>query len=236
MPPREYEATVSAIFQKTHDVRELHFAPDGDHFEYVAGQYIAFKVPAEDKPKGVSRLYSICTSPSDEALGIVYNYVGGPGTRFLQALKEGDRVSFKGPFGKFVLDETSDRHVCLVATGTGVGPFRSILREQLERAPHRHFTLLWGVRHKKDLYYQGEFESLAAEYDNFAFCMTLTGQDEEDRQWGGHHGRVTALFPEIFPSVDNLEVYVCGNDAMIRDMKQICDNAGSCPFYREVYF
>jgi CDP-4-dehydro-6-deoxyglucose reductase, E3 len=235
MPPIPCKATVSRIDNLTHDVRDIAFEiSEPSDFVFQAGQYMAFRVPAPDKPKGASRLYSICSAPSDApTLRVVYNYVGGPGTHFLHGLHVGDAVDFKAPFGKFVLKADSDRDILYVATGTGIGPFRGMLREHLPQTTHRKTTLLWSVREERDLYYQEEFRALEKSHPNFRLLMTVT---RSGATWQGLRGRVTAIFPEYFPSVENLEVYVCGNDDMIKEMKALCDAKGECPFYREIYY
>lgn len=235
MPPIPCRATVAERNDLTHDVREIAFRlNEPAALAYQAGQYIAFRCPSASKPAGISRLYSLCSAPRDDGvLRIVYNYVGGPGTAFLHGLNVGGAVDFKAPFGKFFLQGDSSRDVLFVATGTGIGPFRGMLREHLPVVRNRQFTLLWSVREERDLYYQEEFRQLETTYPNFRLLMTLT---RPDAAWQGLRGRVTAIFPEYFPSVDNLEVYVCGNDAMIIDVKSLCDARGECPFHREIYY
>ncbi|MBI2343860.1 MAG: FAD-dependent oxidoreductase [Deltaproteobacteria bacterium] len=235
MPLITCQSRVAAVRTLTHDVRELTFAlTDPPAFPFLAGQYVAFRAPAPDKPKGASRLYSLCSPPSEEGtLRVVYNFVGGPGTAYLHTLNVGDAVEFKGPSGKFLFQTESTRDALFVATGTGIGPFRSMLLEYLQTMHQRKLTVLWSVRQERDLYYQDEFRALEQRYPHFRFCMTLTRPTGD---WQGLRGRVTAIFPEHFPSVDNLEVYVCGHENMITQMQQLCDARGGCPFYREIYY
>lgn len=229
------QAVVEQVRQLTHDVRELTFRlREPVALDFVAGQYLNFRVPAPDKPKPVSRLYSIDSAPSERGIvRLVYNYVGGPGTAFLQGLAVGGAVHFKAPFGHFVLQAESTRDILMVATGTGIVPFRSMLQEHLAAGMPRTVTLLWGVRSQRDLYYQDELAALAQRYTNFRFLMTLS---QPEAGWSGLKGRVTAIFPEYFPAVDALEVYACGSDTMIVDVKALCEARGGCPFYREKYF
>lgn len=235
MPPIPCKATVAELSDLTHDVRELTFQlTEPATLAYQAGQYITFRCPSTEKPAGVSRLYSLCSAPRDDGkLRIVYNYVGGPGTAFLHNLPLGGPVEFKAPFGKFTLQADSPHDVLCVATGTGVGPFRGMMREHLPSMGSRKMTLLWSVREERDLYYQEEFRALEKTYPQFRLLMTLT---RPTGKWQGLRGRVTALFPEFFPTVDNLDVYVCGNDAMITDIKALCDARGGCSFHREIYY
>ncbi|MBI4239054.1 MAG: hypothetical protein HY696_11665 [Deltaproteobacteria bacterium] len=229
------QARVEAMRQLTADVRELTFRlQEPSTLPFTAGQYIGFRVPAAGKDKPVSRLYSINSAPCEAGLvQLLYNYVGGPGTEFLQGLTVGSAVAFKGPYGAFTLKEASTRDVLFVGTGTGLAPFRSMLREYLPRGLQRRVTLLWGVRHEADVYYQEEFAALEQTYPNFRFLLTLSRAADG---WQGLRGRVTQIFPEFFSNVENLEVYCCGSDAMIHDITALCKARGECPVYREKYF
>ncbi len=233
MPPITVQAEVSKIVKLTHDVRELTFRlKNPATLDFIAGQYVNFRIVRPDQPKPASRMYSIGSAPSESGvLRLVYNYVGGPGTTYLDALQIGETVECKAPFGHFVLDLESTRDVAFVATGTGVAPFYSMLLEYLPKNIDRKMTLVWGVREPRDLYYQAELDALKERYANFHYAMAMSRGD-----WRGTTGRVTAIFPKIFPTLDNLEVYICGSTAMITDMKSLCDAAGGCPFHREKYF
>lgn len=235
--PQLYKATVLHARQLTHDVRELTFQVNepGD-WAYKAGQYISFACPRDDNPKPIARLYSLASHPAQKGVAqIVYNYVGGPGTKFLQSLKEGQDVEFKGPFGNFLL-KNNDRDVLFGATGTGVAPFRSMLHDQLSQGSKRNFTLLWGVRQREDLYYQDEFTDMAKQYPNFKFCMALSQEHRTEPVWDGLHGRITAHVKDLYSSTDNLDAYLCGSDYMIKDMTELLMSLGQCSVHREKYF
>ncbi len=234
MPPLQYKAVVQDLKQLTEDVRELTFKilnPEG--WDFKAGQYIQFFCPRDDNPKPIARMYSLCSNPAEKGMAkIVYNYVGGPGTRFLQALQMGQETRFKGPFGHFTLKQGSTRDVVFIATGTGIAPFKSMLEWELANGNKRNFMILWGLRHKADVYYQEEFDALASTYPNFKFYLTLS----QEPTWNGMHGRVTVHIKVLFKSVDNIEVYLCGSDAMIKDITGQFKSIGECPILREKYF
>lgn len=234
MPPIQYKAVVQDAKQLTHDVRELTFKIQGPaDWDYKAGQYVSFFCPREGNPKPIARMYSLCSNPTEKGVAkVVYNYVGGPGTKFLQALQVGQAVEFKGPYGHFVLKQDSSRHAVFIATGTGIAPFKSMVEEELAKGNRRNFTILWGVRNLRDIYYKEAFEALAQKFPNFKFHLTLS----QETAWGGLCGRVTAHIKDLFPSVDNIEVYLCGSDAMIQDVTTQLKAIGDCPILREKYF
>lgn len=228
-------ATVASHHELAREVYELTFAlRTPEQLPYQAGQYIGFRIPVPGKERPASRLYSIASAPSEPGIvRLVYNYVGGPGTGYLRGLAVGQEAAFKGPYGNFLLDLKSTRNVLMVATGTGIAPFLSMLHEHLPTQSHRQITLLWGVRSLPDLYYQKELSALEKAHPHFRWLMPLSRPEPE---WTGLKGRVTAIFPDFFPVIDNLEVYACGSDAMIQDLKSLCEARGGCPFHREKYF
>lgn len=241
MPPITCKSEVAKISNFTHDVREITFRlKEPADLPFTAGQYVNFMVPVEGKTKPASRLYSIASAPYEKGIiKIVYNYVGGPGTAFLHGLSVGSPVTFKAPFGHFVVRLDSVRDVLFVATGTGVIPFYSMINEYFGMgiADHllkgRKVTLLWGIRHEKDLYWQEELRAIEKISPNFRLLLTLSRPEGE---WTGLKGRVTAIFPEYYKSVENLEIYCCGGDAMIGEITALAKERGLCPVYREKYF
>ena len=94
-------------------------------------------------------------------------------------------------------------------------------------------SLYWGLRSQRDVYYQQEFDALAVRSPNLSFAIALS---RPDVGWPGYAGRVTGMVEEQVTSVKNLDVFLCGNHAMIRDVTQIIRVKGLCPIYREIYY
>ena len=99
----------------------------------------------------------------------------------LFALKHGSRV-FLGPkaSGIFTLDRVPpDKAVVLIATGTGLAPYVSMLRTMLVNETQRRFVVLHGARYSWDLGYRGELESLARLRPNFTYIPSITRPDQD---------------------------------------------------------
>lgn len=231
-----FRAKVSRVRDLTHDVRELELTLCEPHeIIFKAGQFISFDVPKEGHPYPVTRPYSIASPPliSDRVL-LLFNLVpGGPGSTYLFSLREGHTVSFKGPAGSFYLREDPTKRVLMVATGTGIAPFRSMLLTQLERGDAQSVTLIWGLRHERDLYYQDELQALAERHRQFSFVITLS---RAGSTWTGAKGRVNGLIQEQVTSVRDLAVYLCGNNDMIKEVTATIQAKGLCPIHREKYY
>jgi NAD(P)H-flavin reductase len=232
---QSYRAVVDRIHDLTHDVREIdcHLI-DPKEIVFKAGQFISFEIIPAEATRSVVRPYSIASPPQqDQVIRIVLNRVpGGIGSSFLFGLNPGDRLTFKGPVGSFYVRDLT-RDLLFVATGTGIAPIRSMILGLLHHGHKGSIRLYWGLRSQRDLYYQEELERLGRQYPNFASTVTLSRPEGD---WQGPEGRVTRLVEEGVQSVKNLAVYLCGNNAMIRDVTALINQKGLCPVYREIYY
>lgn len=153
------DLTVSAIRQETPDcITAFLKSTDSNDcpFDYTAGQYLTFRFDAlAEKP--VVRSYTMSSSPVDQtcAAVTVKQIPGGiVSSHFCNQLKVGDTLKALGPIGKFIWDDAKDQdHLVMVAAGSGVTPFLSIIREYIEKtekAPKR-MALLVSFRTEEDI-------------------------------------------------------------------------------------
>jgi NAD(P)H-flavin reductase len=236
MPLQTFRARVARCRDLTHDVRELDLELiEPPELAFQAGQFISFEVLPPGAARPVTRPYSIASPPSRRGiLTLLFNRVpGGPGSGFLFGLRPGDEVRFKGPAGHFTLKDDGTRDRLFVATGTGIAPIRSMLLALRERGDARRATLYWGLRSRRDLYYQEELAALATEHPGFSAVVTLSRPEPD---WTGEVGRVTRLVEERITSVAGLAAYLCGNGAMIKEVTALLNRRGLCPVYREKYY
>lgn len=230
-----FRAKVAAVRDLTHDVRQIDLAlVDPPQIRFVAGQFVSFEIDRPGFPTPATRPYSIASPPHDaDRIELVLNRVpGGPGSSYLFGLGEGDPTTFKGPVGSFSLHD-NQRDVLFVATGTGIAPIRSMLRSLAVRSSPRRITLFWGLRSERDLYYQDELAILQRQLPSLSATITLS---QPTGSWPGPVGRVTLLVADAVTTTSNLEVYLCGNGGMIRDVRNIMRQKGLCPIYTEQYF
>jgi NAD(P)H-flavin reductase len=232
----QFKSRVERVRDLTFDVREITLRLlDPPQIEFKAGQFISFEVVKEGIKFPLVRPYSIASPPSRrETVTLLLNLIpGGPGSTFLFGLKEGDEARFTGPAGSFYLRDDPARDLLFVATGTGIAPFFSMLLTLFERGAPRPITLFWGLRSQRDLYYQEELAALARAHPNFSFLTTLSRPEDG---WTGARGRVTRLVEERIAAVANLDVYLCGNSGMIKEVTGIVRKKGLCPIHREKFY
>jgi ferredoxin-NADP reductase len=212
-------------------IESVEIAPEVRHFvfeapalksvEFIPGQFVSFT--DEVKGKKITRAYSIASAPADNnRFGLCLNLVkDGIFSPHLFQMKPGDVVEMLPPLGQFILRHP-DRDAILIATGTGIAPFRSILHAHLDEKS-ASFTLIFGVRHQHSLMYRTEFEEMAKRFPHFHFRPTLTLPDPS---WTGRTGRVQTHLAEAIGDRRDLDFYLCGLKAMVDDVRLILKGMG----------
>jgi ferredoxin--NADP+ reductase len=249
----ELNAVVQQRIEVTPGLMVIRVVPDGWQLpEFAPGQFAVLGLPPEaprcegaeeedEKPKAgrlMRRAYSIASSSvAREYLEFYITLVRSGGlTPRLFALETGERI-WLGPkiTGKFTLDQAPpDSSLALVATGTGLAPYMSMLRTILRDAGERRIAVLLGARHSWELGYQSELVAMARLHSAFSYLPIISRPAEEPVPWGGLAGYVQDLWlrNEIErvwgepPTPENTRVFLCGNPAMIDDMVALLAEEG----------
>lgn len=197
---------------------------DGQALDYLPGQFIQVHLTGRDG-QPTKRSYSLATI-HDHALGpgeavdIAVSYVpGGAATALFENLREGDELLASGPFGRFcLLPGDANRRYLLIATGTGVTPYRSMLPllEQAILERGIEVALLFGARSEQELIYAEDFRAMAAKHPGrFRFLPCYSREFNESAGPDARRGHVTAHLAELAPRADRDIAYLCGNPNMV---------------------
>lgn len=223
MPTPSYITTCTQNKKLCHDVWEVKLRmPEGQKFQFQAGQFVLFDVPALGKPEDIQpRAYSIASPPTEDTeLTFILRYKpeGRASLWVDQMLKVGDPVRIQGPLGRFVLDDKTDKEYIFVGTGSGVAPFRAHLKWVLEtQKEQRPLHLFFGVRHEEDLFWVEEIKELEKQHPNFHASISVS---QPNGEWKGLCGRVTDIMPNVITDFSHVSAYICGNPAMVKDVKE----------------
>lgn len=190
------------------------------NFYFEAGQFIQVMAPAGEKH--VFRSYSLSSVPTDEYIELcVKLYDTGIASKLFQISNPGDTLSFKGPAGRFTVQETT-KDLYFIATGVGLAPIMGMIRDELSNQKNtRKLHLIFGVRSEKDVFWTDRLKELEERYPNFTYSVTLSQPSEE---WVGLHGRVTEHIPE---DTSGLQVYLCGSMDMIKAVHELLTIRGT---------
>jgi ferredoxin-NADP reductase len=190
---------------------------DGAGFCFDPGQWVSLILPVDGER--LIRAYSIASSPrADDTFDLAVTHViDGPASDYLYSLNPGERLQLTGPFGTFLIRYPIDRPIYLIATGTGVAPFRAMLHDLLERQEVTvPVTLVFGVRTAGDILYREEFEDLARRFPNFHFLPTLSRPGAD---WSGATGYVQAAAARLLLPRHEADIYVCGVRKMVNETR-----------------
>lgn len=196
-------------------IRHFRFeVPDVESFEFTPGQWVSMTEAIGEKK--VTRAYSLASLPEGNRFEICLNKVEeGLFSPHLFSLKPGDTVPTKGPVGNFTV-KAKDREAIFVATGTGVVPYRPMLRQPGYLDAGTKATLIFGARYAEGLMFEAEFAALAEQFENFNFLPTVTRPPEG---WQGRSGRVQPLLWEVLGDRTDVDVYVCGLKEMVESVR-----------------
>jgi ferredoxin--NADP+ reductase len=191
----------------------------------VEAQAVAVAKAAEDPERMIRRAYSIASeSRADEYLEFYLTVVmSGELTPRLFKLKVKDRV-YVGPkaVGVFTLAKAPGKHILMIGTGTGLAPYMSMLRSELECNGDRKFVVVHGARFSWDLGYRTELTGLARHCRNFCYIPVIT-RPQEDVTWKGRSGYLQNLIASgaieeetgLALTPENFDIFLCGNPGMI---------------------
>jgi ferredoxin-NADP reductase len=214
------EAVLVRARSITPSVRELTFDPGPGH-THVPGHWVTmFLDRAGEEP--IKRQYSVASAPRDDGTFdlAVTRVEGGSMSTYLHAADIGTRIRMLPAQGLFVL-EPMERPILMVATGTGLAPFRAMLQEiEAKSVASQPIYLLFGCRTEADLLYCDELEALASNLSYFTFLPTLSRAPES---WQGRRGWVQAHLPELITQTGtDVDVYVCGLTRMVKEVRRMC--------------
>lgn len=204
-----------------------------DPLTFQAGQFVI--VGLDHNGTRIQKPYSLVSTPSDEFLEIHLNTVkGGEFSHLITGLVVGDTVHVSNrPSGLLTLNEVPKElpHLWFFASGTGIGPFVSILHTEELWQRFEKIVVCYSVRTAEEMAYRGDFEALVARYpDKFQFVPFVTRGTAPDVI----HSRLTTFLAtgeleeriglQLTP--ESSHVMLCGNSAMIKEAMTLLQQKG----------
>ena len=190
-------------------------------FRFSAGEFVMLAL----QEQGVQRAYSVTSGPGDDYLEFLSIKVpNGPLTGELARIQPGEElyISEKSTGTLTLTNVELGGNLWLLATGTGVAPFISILNDPDTYNCFDEITLAWSVRKREDL--DSYAEMLYNLPINFLPIVT------QDKSWTGFNKRITTkinsglILPELDPSKH--KVMICGSLEFNNDVKSILNTYG----------
>jgi len=203
-------AEITEIREEIEDVRTFFFRfldPELERaFPIRSGQFVMCTVFGAGE-----FAVSLPWSPEQDRRHLSVRNVGKV-TSALHALRVGDKIGIRGPFGNgFPYDGLKGQNLIYVAGGIGLIPLRSsIVHVLLHRPDFGRIILLYGARSTKDLMYRPNIEDWRKR-DGFETFVTI---DRAEPGWDGEVGFVHTLIEKAKIPTENTTAFVCGPPIM----------------------
>ena len=227
----QLECPAHSIDYTTFDIEE-EYRGDWDKFNVWQHKSVvneptvrAYSMANYPEEQGVVKFNIRIASPPPGSNGIP----AGKMSSYVFNLKPGDKMNVYGPFGEFFAKET-EAEMIFIGGGAGMAPMRSLIFDQLKRLNSTRKTSFWyGARSMREAFYGEDYDSLAAENDNFEWHLALSDPQPEDN-WDGLTGFIhNVLFENYLKDHDapeDCEFYMCGPPMMNAAVVQMLQDLG----------
>ena len=207
-----------------------------DLMPFKAGQFVRLQLPVDvdGETQIQAKAYSLVNAPQESSLEVFFNVIpNGKVSTALSLLQEGDQLTVSQPAnGFFVLDEVPPaRDLWMIATGTGLGPYLSMLKTTQPWQRFERVILVHSVRHVNELAYDQLLHQLTLQYPQQFQYISCVTRETNPR---GLNSRVTTLLGngelELYAGMtiqpETSHVMLCGNHSMLEDMKNLLGQRG----------
>jgi ferredoxin-NADP reductase len=180
-----------------------------------AGQHVDVRLTAEDGYQA-QRSYSIASAPEDGVLVLTVERLddGEVSPYLTDELRAGDELELRGPIGGyFVWEQALGGPLLLIAGGSGIVPFRAMLRHRSAVDSETAVRLLYSSRSWDEVIYRDELLRQREMGVDVEFTLTRAWPDD----WTGYRGRIDqVLLDEVaWPEPERPLTYICGPSGFV---------------------
>jgi benzoate/toluate 1,2-dioxygenase reductase subunit len=219
--PATHEGTIAAVEQLSESTIGLSVdLPDSIGF--LPGQYVNVGIPGT----ALTRAYSFSSPPGGaRASFVVRNVPGGRMSSFLTGdARPGQQIQMTGPFGSFYLRPVV-RPTLLLAGGTGIAPFLSMLEKLAEEGSDHPVRMVFGVTNDHDLVAIEQLDALSRRLPAFEYRTCVASPDSAH----GRKGYVTSHIDAEWLNDGDADVYLCGPVPMVEAVRGWLEASGTPP-------
>jgi ferredoxin-NADP reductase len=217
----DYKTSFIASIEQNNDTKSFRFSrPPG--FNFQAGQF--FSVAIKEK---LAKHFSFSNSPTEEGfIELTTKMTGSEFKNALNALKEGETVGIKGPFGTFTYDPAFKK-IAFLSGGIGITPIRSICKYLTDMNVECDVILLYGNNREEDITFRKDFEEMASKLKRLRFVNVLSSPKAS---WSGYRGFINSdvLLKEMSDFKERV-FYICGPPGMVLAMVKLLEGLTVAP-------
>lgn len=229
MSPRAtYLLTLEKRERLAADIYEFRFS-GAARLRFRPGQYLEWTL-RHSRPdcRGNRRYFTIASSEDERHVRLGVKFYPGASSfkRALLAMSPGSEIVASQLAGEFVLPVNKREKLVFMAGGIGITPFRSMIRDLLDRGEKRPITVLYSNRTAPEIVYADVLEA-AREQLGIRTVYTLTDRDCVPPDWRGATGRVDAeMIERTVPDYRERTFYLSGPRALVVGFEEVLRRIG----------
>ena len=218
--PPYWDAEIIDVDHRTFDISVLRVRTE-EPIPYSAGQSLSAE--HRDVRPREWRLYTPANAPGGTEIELHVRLISGGAVSgsLVLAAAPGQRLRLGAPFGRLVVDPTSDQPLLLVAGGTGLAPMRAIIDQLAISGRRRPTHLYFGVRTGREVYDAAMLDQLEREHGWLSVVTVVS----DDTRWAGRSGLVGQAVAAD-GDWSTAEVLVCGSPPMVEATVKLLVEAG----------
>ncbi len=213
--------------QVSADVYDFIFRPD-KRLAFQAGQYLEWTLPHQHPDsRGNRRYFTVASSPTEQEviMGVKFYPKSSSFKRSLLKMERGDTVVASQLSGDFTLPRNRNKKLVFIAGGIGITPFRSMVKELIDRQEKRDIVLFYSNKTPADVAYKNIFEQAGR---TFGLKTIYSVTDEKFPQnWNGRIGYIDGrmIMTEV-PDWRERIFYLSGPQGMVTAFDQTLKKMG----------
>jgi ferredoxin-NADP reductase len=221
---------VAAVIDEAPDAITLRLRL-GEATGFLPGQYYNVRLAVPGRQRPVQRAYSVGSSPVPDPSVIdlgIREVPGGLLSPPLVGLRVGERLSVRGPYGRFTWDGRDAGPVLLVGAGSGMVPLMSMVRHGAQRGRRDPVVLVCSAITYSHALYRDELAGLASRHPWLQVVHCITRDPAEQR--AHYHRRVdSTVLSESLEGNHVVAAYLCGPPAMVETTAEALVGLGLAP-------
>jgi glycine betaine catabolism B len=227
-PKAKHLLMLQARTQLAPDVYEFRFRRDRE-LRFRPGQYLEWTLDhSRPDSRGNRRCFTIASSPAEceVRLGVKFYPDASSFKRSLLAMRPGHEIVASQLAGEFVLPANKRSKLVFMAGGIGITPFRSMIRDLLDRKEKRPITVLYSNKTAREIVYTDVLEEARTQL-GIETVYTLTDANSVPPDWQGGTGRVDAeMIARTVPDYRERTFYLSGPRSLVVGLERVLRDIG----------
>jgi glycine betaine catabolism B len=213
--PIELVTEIIEIVQRTYNVKSFR-VDDNGAVPFMAGQFLSVSL---GDGKDLTKYLSISNSPTETGyIEFTKKLTESIFSKKLDALKVGDKVKIKYPFGNFTFKKEYKK-TAFLSGGIGITPIRSMVKYVTDSRINSDMVLVYGNHSFRDVVFKEDFDAIAKANRNFKVVHVLCVPESNITCRTGYITK-EAIQDEV-PDYAERKFFICGPPGMVTAMKNI---------------